>query len=83
MKKYKVEITERIVSHISLEAENPSDAERKAENIYEHNVGLVQLDAEASGFTCETVGEVDVAERKKEEPIVPVGNAGLSEGVEQ
>ena len=67
MRRYKVRIIERTVSHIELEAESETDAERKADNIHEHNVQLVTLDAEMSGVTCECLGLVTGAPLKQKE----------------
>ena len=56
--RYKVRITETLISHIEVEACNSTDAERKADNAYQINVASATLDAEMSGVTCETLKEV-------------------------
>jgi len=66
MQKYRVRITDRQISHIEVEAENATDAERKADNIYEHNVQLVQLAVEMSGVTCVALGSVGLKKPRDE-----------------
>ena len=56
--RYRVRITERIISHITIDAPSAREAEEQADHIYEHNVHNTQYDPEMSGVTCETLKEV-------------------------